>query len=255
MRMGATFALVLILAGPLAAEPPDAARLYASGQYLAAADAADDARASADTFAFAAHALLAACLIGGAPEQTEDLLERAERRAREAIALDSGAVEARLQLALVYGISGRRASVAEAIARNYAPRGRRLIEQALALSPEHARAHALLGAWHLEVLRRGGSAGALAYGARFAEGVAASERALELAPDDPMIPLHYSIALLELDARVNSARAAELLALNVALAPRDAFERRGQRIGADLALILAEQGPRAAAMQAGRLSP
>ncbi len=254
MRMGAIFALVLISAGPLAAEPPDAARLYASGQYLAAADAAD-ARASADNFAFAAHALLAACLIGGAPEQIEALLDRAERRAREAIALDPGAVEARLQLALVYGISGRRASIAEAIARNYAPRGRRLIGQALALSPADARAHALLGAWHLEVLRRGGDAGALAYGARFSEGAAAYERALELAPDDPMIPLHYSIALLELNARVHSAHAAELLALNAALAPRDAFERRGQRIGADLALVLAEQGPRAAAAQAGLLSP
>lgn len=256
--MCALLALVLTLgaAGPLAAEPPGAAvRLYAAGQYLAAADAADDNIESPDNLAFAARALLAACIIGADRDQTGRLLDRAERLARNALALDPGAIEARLQLALVYGMRGRRASLAEALARNYAPRGRRLIEEVRALSPEDARAYALLGAWHLEVLRRGGRAGAFAYGARFADGRAAFERALALAPADPMIPLHYAIALIELGEPAYAARAAELLELTATLPARDAFEEHARQVAGALALALAQQGPHAASALAERLSP
>ncbi|MEQ1707708.1 MAG: hypothetical protein ABL864_05190 [Terricaulis sp.] len=257
MRLCAIFVLVLTLAlaRPLAAEPPSAAvRLYAAGQYLAAADnAANDD--SPDNLAFAARALLAACITGADRDQTERLLDRAERFARNALTLDPGAIDARLQLALVYGMRGRRASLPEALARNYAPRGRRLIEEARALSPEDARAYALLGAWHLEVLRRGGRAGAFAYGARFSDGQAAFERALTLAPTDPMIPLHYAIALIELDEPAHAARAAELLELTATLPARDAFEEHAQQVAAAVARVLAQQGPRAASTLAERLSP
>ncbi len=256
MRIAFLLALLAtVWASPLRAEPADtAARLYASGDFLAAADAADDL-ASPGNFTLAARALLAACVIGGARGQIGELLDRAERMAGEALSLDSGAVDARLQLALVYGMRGRRASLAEAFARGYAPRGRRLINQALALAPGDARPYALLGAWHLEVLRRGGAAGAFAYGARFADGAAAFEQALTLAPDDLMIPLQYAIALIELDARAHAERAGQLLALTDTIPARDAFERHALGVAVALARTLAEQGPRAAAAQAGRLSP
>ena len=257
MRLCALFALIFALAsgGPLAAEPSGAAvRLYVAGQYLAAADVADDQDAP-DDLAFAARALLAACIAGGDRRQTGRLLDRAERLARDALSLDPGAIDARLQLALVYGMRGRRASLAEALARNYAPRGRRLIEEARALAPEDARAYALLGAWHLEVLRRGGRAGAFAYGARFADGQAAFERAVALAPADPMIPLHYAVALIELDDPVHVARAAELLAQAATLPARDAFEEHAHQVADSLAQALAQQGPGAASALAERLSP
>jgi hypothetical protein len=256
MRIGALLVLLAaVWASPLSAETSDEpAQLYAAGHYLAAAKAAES-HASPDSFTLAARALLAACIAGGERRQTAALLDRAERLANEALELDPDTIDARLQLALVYGMRGRRVSVPEAFARGFAPRGRRLIDQALTLAPQDARPHAMLGAWHLEVLRRGGSAGAFAYGARFADGAAAFERALSLAPNDLMIPLQYAIALLEFDARSHAARVADLLARAAAMPARDAFEQHALGVAAALAQTLAEQGPRAAATQAGSLSP
>lgn len=231
---------------PAVAEPPDAAlRLYAAGNYLAAADIADDLETAA-SLSFAARALMAQCATSPGQRDVDAWLDRAEQTARDALALDPRSVDARLQLALVYGVRGRRADLAEAFAHRYAPRGRALINEAVALAPRNARAHALLGAWHLEVLRRGGRMGAVTYGASLSTGIAEFDRAMALAPDDPMIPLHYAVALLELNAPQNADRAAGLLRRAAALEPRDAFERFAQRTAQRLSRTLEENGPAAA---------
>ena len=171
----AALSALAVWTAPANAEPPSAAlNLYAAGEYAAAADIAQRESHSAESLAFAARAALAACVVDG---EDEAMLQQAERSARAALALNPDSVDARLQLAVVYGMRGRRASLAEAFARNYAPRGRRLIDEALALAPDSAEAEAVLGAWHLEIIRRSGRVGAIAYGARVEEGIAAFERA------------------------------------------------------------------------------
>lgn len=233
-----------------AADPPGAAvHKFAIGDYLAAADIADD-RATADNLAFAARALLAACVTSGDAETRERLLDRAEQTARQALALDDGSVEARLNLALVYGMRSKQMGVGEAFAHRYAPRGRTLITEALALAPHDARAHALLGAWHLEVLRRGGRAGAIIYGARFEVGVAAFERARALSPDDPMIALHFGVALLQLDANRHAAAAETQLRAAAALPATDAFSAFAATAANDILAVLRAAGPEAAAAHA-----
>lgn len=226
-------------------EPLGAAlRLYAAGDFIAAAEAAS-AQQTASSLAFAANALVAACAAAETPTEIDGLLRRAEGTAREALALDHNSVDARLQLALVYGLEGRRASLAHAFAAGYAPRGRRLIEDALAVAPDNARAHALLGAWHLEIIHRGGAAGALAYGARMSRGLEEFERARALDPNDPLISLHYAVALLEVAPSSRATRAAELLDAVSAAAPRDAIEALAQRTARRLRAALAS-GPNAA---------
>lgn len=241
---------------PAAGDPPGAAlSLYVSGRYLAAADAAGQYPQSAQSLTLAARALLAACITSAEGADVETLLERAERAARAALQLEPRSVDARLQVALVLGMRGRRASLPEAFAQGYAPRGRRLINEALAIAPDHAEARAMLGAWHLEVLRRGGAMGAMTYGARLNDGLAAFDRARELAPSDPMIALRYAMALLELDANRYAVRARPLLEAVGAMAPRDALEMHGHVLAQRLLAALEQDGPRAASRLAHEASP
>jgi len=234
-------------AQPAVAEPPDAAvRLYAQGQFLAAAERAEVQDASSSSLAFAARALMAACITDPAAANLNVWLDRAEAAARSALMLDESSVEARLQWALVLGVRGRRAGIAEAVSRNYAPRGRRLIERAIALEPDNAWAHALMGGWHLEVLRRGGRTGARLYGARLARGLAEFERARDLSPNDAMIAVQYAIALIELDAQIYGDRARALLAEANDARPGDAFEAHTLAAARRVATVYDDQGPQAA---------
>lgn len=241
----AALSALAVWTAPANAEPPSAAlNLYAAGEYAAAADIAQRESHSAESLAFAARAALAACVVDG---EDDAMLQQAERSARAALALNPDSVDARLQLAVVYGMRGRRASLAEAFARNYAPRGRRLIDEALALAPDSAEAEAVLGAWHLEIIRRSGRVGAIAYGARVEEGIAAFERARALAPDSAAITLQYALALAELDAARHSERIDQLLGAIRELAPRDALEAFSQSVASRLAATMADSGPSAAA--------
>jgi len=248
MRRTVVFiALAACLAGAsvASAEPPSAAlRLYAVGEFVAAADLADT-QPSASSRAFASRALVAACAAARSTSAIDALLTRAETSAREALSLDPRSVDARLQLALVYGMEGRRASLARAFASRYASRGKRLIDEALAIEPTNAHAHAMLGAWHLEVVRRGGPTGAFMYGARIGVGFAEFERARALAPNDMLISLHFAVALLGLDPVAYAARANRLLGAVVAAPPGDALESLGQDTAQRLQGALA-QSPQAA---------
>ena len=229
------------------AEPPGAAvRLYAQGQFLAAAERAEAQETSPTSLAFAARALMAACITDPDATSLDSWLDRAEAAARNALALDESSVEARLQWALVLGVRGRRAGIAEAVSRNFAPRGRRLIERAIALEPDNAWAHALMGGWHLEVLRRGGRSGARLYGARLATGLAEFERARDLAPQDAMIAVQYAIALIELDPEIYGDRARALLGDAVEARGRDAFEAHTLSEARNVARAYDANGPQAA---------
>src|SRR5262249_43861334 len=199
---------------------------------------------SAASRAFASRALVAACA-SASPATIDALLSRAERSAHQALALDPRSVDARLQLALVYGMEGRRVSLAHAFAARYAGRGKRLIDEALTLDRNNAHAHAMLGAWHLEVMRRGGTAGGFFYGARASAGVARVERAAALAPDDMLIQVHYAVALLALDPAAYAARARELIAAVSREHATDALEILAQQTAARLGAALADS-PQAA---------
>ncbi|MDX2237686.1 MAG: hypothetical protein NW203_08985 [Hyphomonadaceae bacterium] len=239
---------ILFACAPIAAseaQPPrEAVQMYSAGDFVGAANAAGTA--DAVSLAFAARSLLAACVAANDPAALDALLRRAEASASAALALEPASVEARLQLALAYGIRGKRASLSEAFRHRYAARGRNLINEAISLAPSDPRAHALLGAWHFEVIRRGGRAGAIMYGARIGAGSAAFERAMRLAPDDPLIALHYGLALIQNDPR-NAPRAAELLRAAAEAPARDALDRMARNEARRIGNLLAEAGPRAAA--------
>ena len=217
---------------------------YAGGAFE---DAAREGEAAGDSesLSIASRALLAQCLLSPRAA-TSETIQRAQKDALQALVLDDKSVEARLDLALALGLQGERASISDAWRKRYAQRGRRLIDEALALSPDQPRALALLGGWHLEVLRRGGGAGALFLGARYASGIAAFDRARAAAPNDPAISLHYAVALLALDARKNAAQARDLLAAAGAAPSTDAVSAALREEARRLGAVLAASGAQAA---------
>ncbi len=190
---------------------------------------------------------MANCLTDAQGQEIGLTAERAEAAARAALLRDPDSVDARLQLALALGVIGRLASDAEAVRAGYAREGRRLIDEAIARDPENPLAHALLGAWHLEVIRRGGRAGAVFYGARTDRGLAAFERAVGLAGADSAILLLYETSVLELDANKYAALARDLLGRAAHAPASDAFARDMRAEARRLGAVLSTQGARAAA--------
>jgi tetratricopeptide (TPR) repeat protein len=226
---------------------------YDRGAFADAAKAGE-ARGDAPGLSLAARALIAEAVTGDA-SQSHALLQRAIVCARTAIAADPESVEARLHWAVALGMQGRRMSLSEAARKGYAGKGRKLIDQALALDPNEPWAHALSGGWHLEVLRRGGAMGATLYGARLSEGLAAFDRALALAPDDGAMAYQIAVSLLDYDAERYADRAGALLDTIHDWTPEDAFEQRVKAQAERVRSILVTRGPEAAARVAvGRFS-
>ena len=237
-------ALALVVA-PHAYAQSVAAEAYAAGAFIDAADRAEGA-GGPDNLALAARAILAEAVTAHNIDM-DALVARAETDARKALAAAPDSVDARLNLALALGIKGRRASIADVMRHGYAREGRDLLAQARARSPNDEWAQALTGAWNMEVVRRGGRAGAAYYGASTRAGIAAFERARALAPDDAAIAYQYAIALLELDPAHYAAKASALLSDADGCATQDAFERRMKAQAARIEAVLEAHGAMAAA--------
>ncbi len=240
----AALCLVFLFAAPARADIEEARQLYAAGAYEDAAKAGE-AVGDAQGLSLAAKALLARTLVSETAVSDSELA-RIEADAAKALTLDKKNVEARLSLAAVLGVKGRRASLGEALTKGYGPKGKRLIDEALALEPDNARAQAMLGGWHLEVLRRAGPAGRV-MGARLEGGEAAFERALALAPRNPALRAHYAVALLALSPERYGVRASALLAEAASLTPADAFEAAAREEARRIGALLASDGALATA--------
>lgn len=248
-----TLLFLLALAATPAARAQDAtdayaANAYASGAFIEAANRAEGA-GDPGNLSLAARAILAEAITAQGID-LDALVARAESDARKALAAAPDSVDARLNLALALGVKGRRASIADALRHGYAREGRDLLAQARARAPDDAWAQALTGAWHLEIVRRGGRAGAAYFGASTRAGIAAFERAHTLAPDDAAIAYQYAVALLELDPAAYADKAAVLLSDAGGCATQDAFERRMKAQAARIAVVLATRGGAEAARTA-----
>ncbi len=195
--------------------------LFAVGAYGRAAELAA-ARPDADALALAAQAVAAQAILDG--DSDGDQAARVRALAQEALRRDPDHVEARLQLAVGLWLEGREASALQSLWRDLPGRGHALLETVLDDTPDHAWAHALMGAWHLEVLRRGGDRGARMYGADLQTGVSHFYRALRMDPDNAAIALQCAVSFLALDAERYEDHARAVLAVGLKADADDAFE-------------------------------
>jgi tetratricopeptide (TPR) repeat protein len=215
----ALLAMGLVAAAP--GENLDAARaLYDRGAMLKAAELARGSD-TAEGHALASQATLVAAIYQR-PDHDDELLRRAADDARAALRLDPDHVQAHLQLALALGYLAEDDPLGAHL-NGTAREGKELLDRALALAPDDAWTHGMLGVWHLRVVRHAGPMLAESmYGASLEEGLAQCEEAADLAPD--LLPVRFgcAIGLLEADPRRHRQEALAILEMVVRLPARDA---------------------------------
>jgi hypothetical protein len=194
-------AVALLLAAGPAAHGQDLAEarvLYDQGAMLKAAELARGF-GTADGYALAAQATLVAAIYQVPDGPDETLLRQAADDARAALALDPDNLQAILDLALALGHIAEDNPV-NAQLEGSAHEGKALLDRALALAPDDAWAHGMLGVWHLRLVKYAGAMLAESlYGASLAQGRAQCAKAAGLAPEDLAIRFGCAIALLEAD--------------------------------------------------------
>lgn len=225
MRRRSVLAVLLAWSFGAAAEDlPEARALYRAGEMDEAAAIARSL-GSAVAYALAAKATLVQALEASDSER-EALLERAAKDAGKALELDPRNVEARLQLAAVLGRLAQGEDPLTAHMRGYAQDGKQLLDQALALAPQDAQANALLGMWHLQVVRYAGEGLAESlYGATEETGLDYCAKATALAPQDLSVRFGCALSRVQVDPERFRRSALQDLAQVARLPPRDAADR------------------------------
>jgi hypothetical protein len=199
----------------------EAQALYDQGVMLKAAELARGF-GTADGHALAAQATLVAAIyqVRGGPDR--GLLRQAADDARAALAIDPDHLHAHLRLALALGYLAEGDPI-NAHLEGSAQEGRALLDRALALAPDSAWAHGMLGVWHLRVVKHAGPMLAESlYGASAEQGRAQCDEAARLAPEILAVRFGCAIALLEADPRRHMQDAAEILDMVARLPAGDA---------------------------------
>ncbi len=193
----------------------------------------------------AAEALSAKVLLG--------MAEDARGSARTALELSESVLleepqntDAQFQYALADGFITRATSPFAAWRRKLPQKTKETVDALILSAPNDGRAHALLGAWHMGILRETGEKnGAKWFGADARAGQAAYARALVLRPDDIIITSNYALSLAELDFETHGERARAMLVSVLAAAPKDAVEREVQSRMREILTLWGDESARA----------
>jgi len=184
--------------------------LLGSGQYAEAMAAGQNLKTS-EGYALAAEALSAQLILG----RFEDLNKYAHDAlllAEKAVELDPNNENAHVQYALAYGVMTRTTSVFTAWRKKYPTKSFEIVQALRERYPDNPKADALLGAWHLGVVRKAGEKnGQKWYGASVADGMAAFNSALKGAPQDILIASTFAAFLCVLEPEQHSSHTRALL--------------------------------------------
>ncbi|WP_300554962.1 hypothetical protein [Maricaulis sp.] len=245
------FLLFLFFAAPAYADMAEARSAYEQGHWQAAAAYAQRA-GGADGYAFAAGSLIAQLMVEPDHPDREALARRALELAEYAYELDGEHVEARLRLAGALGFRGRYMSAFRAYVQRMPHRGKRLIEDAVEADPDNAWAVGMLGAWHLEVARRGGQRGLNALDASVEAGIGFYTHAIAMEPENPAPRFFLAVALLALDEPAYYDMAREQVEICLQIEAGDAFEQ-GIQSEADVLRSMIDDRRRATAWADDRM--
>lgn len=234
--------LPILLASAAHADIPLKAReAFQAGNFVNAANIAES-DGSAEALAFAARARIADTVTR---DRTlcEPCLKTAETIAQRAIDENPKAAEGYIQLAVALGLRGRVIPLFEAKEERLPERGREAIDKALELVPQNPWALAARGAWHLEIVRRGGPILAdMTYGASRSEGLKFFREALAADPGNLLLHFHFALSILALDPDDYKTEAERSLEQGFKDSRADALTRFTRKRAIELQELLKKSG-------------
>ena len=233
---------------PAAGQEADAIEAYVSGNYPAALACTANAP-DADSRAFAARILLAEAISQDGQPPAE-LLQGALDEANQALARQPGHIEGRLQKAIALSLIIRPMSAGEVRSSGLGSEARDLAEGVLAEDPDNLYAHAFLAVWNVEVIRRGGTIGAMVMGASLSQARSHYRAAADLAPGDAAIHWQWARALAALNAKKHRKEIEAALDAALAASVDSNLERVMQARAALLKQVLEADGTNAAEARA-----
>lgn len=189
---------------------------------------------TAESLSLASEALAKQIMMGEA-DQPKARAEMARDLAREALKRDPNHQNARLQFVVTDGFVARYTGDVSAWFKKLPQKSLEHIQNYRTDFPDDPRGDALMGAWHLEIVRKAGEESALRwFGARADYGKAFFEKALNQEPDDPIMNVNFAFALIALVEEENNStsqnlrRARILMEAALSVSSMDDFTRNMQ---------------------------
>ena len=205
----------------------DARTLLVEGEYDQAITQAS-ALQTPEGLVLASESLSAKVMLGYVDSPRKQA-KQARKWAEDALEMEPDSQEARVQFALAYGFETRSSSPFRAWRKKLPQKTLTAIEEVRARYPDDPRGDALLGAWHLGIVRKTGDEnGKKWFGASEADGIHYYDMALAAAPNDIVIAANYALILLAIDQDRHMERAAEMIRQLVTLSPQNATETEVQ---------------------------
>lgn len=168
------------------------------GEYSNAYEQAKDIQ-TADGQALAAEILLSEIMLGKA-EKNKKQAKKARKQAEAALEFDPSHQNARLQYAIADGFVTRETGNVSAWMKKLPQKTHGIIETYQADFPADPRGDALMGAWHLAVVRKAGNKNAQKwFDASITKGRALFLAARKEEPGDIIIGVNYAFSLLGLE--------------------------------------------------------
>ena len=232
MRLALAFLLLLAPVMAQAATSEEIFALYAKGDYEQAAQAGEAAH-SGRGLAIAARAVLADEVLRDTP--CLPCLERAEKLARDSIALDPHQAFGHVWLAVALGYEARLTGIIKARLKDSPGQSRTALDAAVADDPKNPYAVSALGGWHIEIVRGGGATLArFLYGATESEALNLFDRAEKFAPGNVAVRYQIALSLAGFDAEKYRARIVAELKAAMAGTAETAYEKKIQGRAQDL---------------------
>lgn len=198
--------------------------LFNTGDYKSAIKAGKD-MGGVEGLSLASESMSAQVLLGQVKKRRKTAT-KARKLAQKALKLDPDSHEAIVQYALARGFETQSSSPMRVWRKGLIKKSKDAIIDVQEKFPQDARGDALMGAWHLGIVRRAGEERALDwFEATEADGIAFYQASLLKRPDDIIILANFATALLAIDSERHVERARILAERAYAAEPSISLER------------------------------